>query len=502
MINKDWFKVKAYAHLTPKVAKSNANWVREYVQDVKKIESHRFFPMLHYTKVDKKYRRPKVATGKENLRVSEVKKREIYYANHLDSHVFSYYAQILEKLLNDRYQLDVALMDSVIAYRSIPHNLQRNKCNIDFANEVFSFIFRSDSTELSAICLDISNYFDTIDHKILKINWAGLLNRLDLPIDHYKLFRAITKYSFIEIGDILQNSSHKISKLSLLKYQDLESFYNNASEFRESIIGKSLLRKNRNNCGIPQGSPISAVLSNLYLLHFDIMMVKMAKLYGGMYRRYSDDIIFICDPIWIDRVTVTMKEFLSVNLRLNIQDKKTQRVDFKRESNQLPWETTLNEAGFKYKSRPLTYLGFDFDGKKIRIKQKSISSYYRKTKRIIRRAAYFARKAQKRNLNINVKKKLDSWIYKSKIYKQKTHLGSRKKTINNKIYWGNFLSYAYNASKIMEEPGIKKQLRHHWKMVESLIEYYTLKFELPESTSKNKKQSLFTRLTHQKMGTI
>lgn len=485
MKKKNWLKIKSYTHITPKIPIWQTKWIMEYVMNKSKIESHRFYPMIHYTIIENKFQRKNTNGVRDKLRSPQVKVREIYYANHIDGHVYSYYAHLLNESLNKQYESDESLMDSVIAYRSIPFNVKRNKCNIDFANEVFQYIKNSKKTNLSVICLDVSSYFDTINHNILKKLWAKLLLRVDLPQDHYKIFRSITKYSYIEIGHVLKLTPHaKINKLSNLRYKSLPSFFENGSEFRKLIEGKNLIRVNRKNFGIPQGSPISAVLSNLYLLEFDKLMVKLSKLYNGFYRRYSDDIVFVCDPKWIDNVNSIVKEFLVNELKLNIQDKKTQRVDFERNNLNDNWHTTLNEEGIKYKGRPLTYLGFDFDGVKIRIKQKSISSFYRKTKRIIRRSAYFALKT-KNALDQGQKINKDPWLYRSKIYRLKTHLGARKKSIDNKVFWGNYLSYSYNAARIMNESGIKKQLKNHWRIVEREIEKFNYKYDLKKSTSKS-----------------
>jgi len=442
--------------------------------------------MLHYTIVDKKFQRPKSSNRKELGRIPKKKPREIFYSNHLDSHVYSYYGDILNHKLNDQYSLDTSLMESVIAYRSIPFNKTRNKCNIDFAHEVFDYIKKSDATELSAICLDVSKYFDSIDHKHLKKLWSNLLGRIDLPIDHYKVFKAITKFSYLEISDIIKlTPENGVNKLSLLKRKSLDSFFEDGKSFQEAVIGKGLIRLNKNDFGIPQGSPISAVLSNLYLLEFDKLMVKLAKLYNGLYRRYSDDIVFICNPKFIEKINKTIIAYLTSELSLIIQDKKTQRVDFSRSSSQENWNTTLNVEGEKYYGRPLTYLGFDFDGKTIRIKQKSISGYYRKMKRLIRRAAFYANKANQRKKRDETNGG-DPWIYKSRIYRLKSHLGAKKKKIENKVFWGNYLSYAYNASQIMKEPKIKKQLRNHWRIIEKNIKYFNNKYDLESQPSSPK----------------
>ena len=41
--------------------------------------------------------------------------------------------------------------------------------------------------------------------------------------------------------------------------------------------------------GIPQGSPMSAILSNIYMLDFDKYCCELANNFGGIYRRYCDD---------------------------------------------------------------------------------------------------------------------------------------------------------------------------------------------------------------------
>ena len=54
-----------------------------------------------------------------------------------------------------------------------------------------------------------------------------------------------------------------------------------------------MVNKNQNTLGIPQGSPMSAVLSNVYMIDFDKNMFEYISNIGGSYRRYSDDILLI-----------------------------------------------------------------------------------------------------------------------------------------------------------------------------------------------------------------
>ncbi len=94
---------------------------------------------------------------------------------------------------NKYYILD----DSILAFRKL------NKSNIDFARIAFDSIQkRSNCTVLG---LDISKFFDHIDHKILKDMWCKVLGVPSLPEDHHSVFKAITK--FVKVDRILYLNS-------------------------------------------------------------------------------------------------------------------------------------------------------------------------------------------------------------------------------------------------------------------------------------------------------
>ncbi|MFK5281447.1 hypothetical protein ACI3PL_17985, partial [Lacticaseibacillus paracasei] len=49
----------------------------------------------------------------------------------------------------------------------------------------------------------------------------------------------------------------------------------------------------KHEIGIPQGTSMSAVLANVYMIPFDHAMKTLAQSYGGIYRRYSDDFVLL-----------------------------------------------------------------------------------------------------------------------------------------------------------------------------------------------------------------
>lgn len=52
------------------------------------------------------------------------------------------------------------------------------------------------------LAFDISSFYDCIDHKNLKNEWASLLNKEGLPSNHYNLFKSLTNYCFVDMKEI------------------------------------------------------------------------------------------------------------------------------------------------------------------------------------------------------------------------------------------------------------------------------------------------------------
>src|SRR5690606_13844326 len=66
-----------------------------------------------------------------------------------------------------------------------------------------------------------------------------------------------------------------------------------SEQFRNQVRATGMVVTNKEGCGIPQGSPISALLSNIYMIGFDAAMQAYATKQGGSYRRYCDDILLV-----------------------------------------------------------------------------------------------------------------------------------------------------------------------------------------------------------------
>lgn len=506
MVNKkekDWFKLKRYPHIgLPLNPNDRLKWIEPYVTSKEDVAKHAFLPFIHRTARVKKFRKKYNVTtgkiefilvnGKKTVRNPNEKKRELFYASHLDSLIFSYYAHQLNENYEDKLK-DFSLNDVVNAYRSVPIYPDKkdspNKCNIDFANDVFKYILDYDQKEFSVIAFDISSFFDNLDHKLLRDVWCDVLKVNKLPKDHFNVYKNITRFSHVDIVDIFEEfkdkihtqkinklgvklkvKRKKIDKIKFLRDQNTIAFCTEKEflKVKNKLLqpSKTKIVNNKTvyrNFGIPQGSPISSVLANMYLLHFDKLINEFVTSVGGIYRRYSDDMIVVC-PLnekanLIQIVYSEIKKY-----KLEIQPTKTQIFQFKYESGKLQCGEEYQNGNFINWHKNFIYLGFEFDGQTVLLKSASLSGYYRKMKRGVRRAKYYSKKTKKE-------------VFKRRLFKRHSYKGAKRtrkyiwddkeqKFLKSESYnWGNFLSYAFKAADIMINNKIKQQTKKHWKIL-------------------------------------
>jgi len=507
---KDWFKIKRYPHIgLPLKDIDRYKWIEEYVTSPQKIVRHSFLPFIHKPALVRKFRKKynpdnglieiEHIDGKKKTRFDAEKKRDLYYACHLDSLIFSYYSFLLSK----KYEVKIKendLYDVVNAYRSIPvypeSGSSPNKCNIDFANDVFKYILQYKEKDFAVIAYDISSFFDNLDHKLLRDVWSDVLNTQKLPLDHFNVFKNITRFSYVDIHDIFEEFKNRIftrginkfgkpleisrkiiKRVRYLRNQNAIAFCTKAEflKVKGKLIKTNKFEKKedgsykKRDFGIPQGSPISSVLANIYLLHFDIAINNFIHDKGGIYRRYSDDMVVVCPLNIKEQISQLVYEEIE-KYKLVIQSKKTQLFVFRRDGPKLTCGQEFNEQMNWNKN--FVYLGFEFDGENVFLKSSSLSGYYRKMKRSVLRSKHFANRIFKKN---------KGEIFKKRLYKKFSYKGAKRirkniwsakdnKFIKSDSYnWGNFLSYAYKASNIMVANKIKQQTKRHWNILNKLI---------------------------------
>ena len=388
MIKEEWLSSpktieksrKPYAHFD---IRNDISSCANYICDPDKVSTHGFYPFIHYEKDMTKF------SGKSGLKP---KTRDICYASHIDSCIFQYYSFLLNELYIQKIKSE-GIFDVPIAYRSDLH-----KNNIFFSRKAFTFI------KTNIVCHimigDFTHFFDNLDHQYLKKQWCSLLGVEKLPKDHYAVYKNITRFCKWELEDLLRLNGLENNKrgrkqlnqkTTVLSLEDFHKYRSHISEKAEK--------------GIPQGSPISALLANVYMLEVDRKINEIITALGGLFMRYSDDFIIVLPNQSDEDASKTLLSIMALineTPGLHLEPEKTQFFKYN--------EGTLENCGKSIhtnadiKKRVINFLGFTFDGQKICIRAKTISKYYyklyRKAKTITRNGGMTpgGRKISGRNL--------------------------------------------------------------------------------------------------------
>lgn len=482
---------KFYPHWDAQPSRSQ---IKKIVTNPRSVAKHKFRPLLKY---DIKWRRAPVpsidpVSGNKTLIKREPKVRSIRYACHKDTIVYKYYRNILSKL----YENELAehnLVSNILAYRKIPINClansshdnspkSPNKSNINFADDAFQRIAKMG--RCCVIAVDISKFFDNIDHHLLKRRWCELMGQPRLPADHYAVYKSITDFRWVECD-------HAIEALG---YDNKYSFYKNSmkdalpeqlckpSEFREKIIDQKLVEKWDKDRGIPQGVPISDILANLVLLQFDKALKLFVENRSGAYYRYSDDILVILPSdgrAVRGLLTSIERELAGIDQNLKISKDKTEIVCFspdnpKYRCYQLKPTLKPNRKKRVAFDRGITYLGFRYDGKFVYIRESTIANLRGKITRTCKAVTF-------RHLNQHKEKDLN-WLLKraptAEVSQKFLQVENFRALVAEARVQGKspyksmtFLSYVIRASRVFGDRGcrMKRQIRNINKYIKETL---------------------------------
>src|ERR1700679_2050915 len=123
-----WFKPKSYTHFSAKLNVDDVGFISSYVSTPQNITRHKFHPLIHRTIVAKRLKSVPGKTTKSHWEIdpktgkrkTTAKFREIYYADHLDAHIYSYYCnQILTPIYEKKITSDPLFSDCICAYRRV-----------------------------------------------------------------------------------------------------------------------------------------------------------------------------------------------------------------------------------------------------------------------------------------------------------------------------------------------------------------------------------------------
>lgn len=412
--------VKKYQHIDNPLDLRSQKDFKVISSAVKNLNKHQFLPFLKRVQ-----KRSRFQFDEEvGHSVRKMKNRPIMYASHKDAHIYGYYNFLLYSKYED-FLYKNGIDDVVLAYRRIENkNTGGGKCNIEFAQEVFSHIKNHDSCFV--VTQDISSFFENLNHKHLKNTLCKVLSSTELPDDWYRIFKSLTKYRYLNYEeDFIKGKVREKIRKDRRKpvYKHLQG----------------LFKENTGTVGIPQGSPISGLFANIYMLDFDIWFNK--KYPNIFYRRYSDDILFVCPKetnkqALINDITTKILEY-----KLDLQPKKTFVTTFTRHDN-VHYVSEVEHNNKAVGRTYLDYLGFEFDGKNVYFRKSSIQRFN------VRQRA-------------RVKKKIKQFNSPKKSKRKK--ITSRTKT---DVYRG--ASYYKRSINILESDGVTVQYKQMKKNVRKI----------------------------------
>lgn len=428
-----WYISKDYIHFDLPISQKNA---------IKKVKSkdfvakRAFFPLISFNIKSKKY-----VKQNDGTRIKKPKIREICYASHLDSHIYSYYAKKLSISYEKKVE-EFNINDNILAFRKIKNDTE-NLTNIHFASIAFNKISSFDNC--SIIAIDFSDFFGTLDHKLLKSSIENILEVARLDTDYFNIYKSLVNYTYVnkddvyELFNIPKNNTKKFNRICSI--EDFRTKVRNTND----LINPNPKKKLGLNKGIPQGTSISALLSNIYMLNFDVELKEFLGKTDSSYYRYCDDILIITPEKNIEEIEKKTYELID-KFKLDINKDKTEYFRFEKKDE----NSTLLKKDIKdnYIEGYLQYLGFLFNGNSIYLRTGSITKYDHKMKK----ALWVANKTRaKTNHKIRTKYNIpyDNKLYKKKLYRKFSSLGNL-----------NFIKYAEKAKIVMCSDSIKKQIKH------------------------------------------
>lgn len=423
---------KAYTHFDYRTSMSTQ---KAYVTNPEKVCKHSFYPFIKYEKIYRKYNKK---TGLDE------KPRVICYAAHRDSCIFQYYSFLINEAYNQRVQLD-GLNEVAVAYRT-----DLGYSNITLARKAIEYI-RHNGPCIVMIG-DFTGFFDNLDHQYLKKQLKNLLQVEHLSTDYYAVFKHVTKYSTWELSSLLNLNQLDTTRAGRKSFNSMPR----ALTPEQFSKNRNLIKQNENLYGIPQGSPISAVLANVYMLEIDQKINNLVQSNRGLYMRYSDDFIIVLPQDSTENrksVIDSIKDIIYQTPGLQLEPRKTQHFEY-------TGELVVN-CGDKFQdnsnrnNNSINFLGFSFDGKKVTLRSKTVSKYYQ---RMYRKAKPIAKLIQKNSYNKKIGKR--------NLYDRYSRKGASTQNNNG----GNFLTYVYRADKIFEfSEDISKDTARHMSKIKKAL---------------------------------
>ena len=446
-------KYKGYYHFDNRMSLKDVN---EYV---KNLDNHQYLPFITYKKDKNKWKNHKKLDEYRTISIPSIK----------DNYVYQYYNKILS-VKYEEYIKDTVLDESVCAYR-----INQHKSNIDYFDEAYLFLTKCENAKI--FIGDFSHFFDNLDHKILKDSLKEVMGVNELDDNMYKMLKSIEKASYIELDDILRFLNKKGIYIPTgdNKYQDVCNYCkkNNQSniikrewfkELKQNYLKPSKEELKNKKIGIVQGSSVSGVLANIYMIGFDKIINDILKDYEYVYKRYCDDFIIIVKDIDLNEYESIINKIYELS-RLNkieLKKSKVQKFDFKNDkikgiNNDRDFFQFL---GFTVHSKSIVKLRESTKNKQINKLLAGARDYHIK-KKMLKGALSFLPDDENIILDkyLNKLSRKTKWKYYSKL----------KRVYDHDYKKSNFGTYMSRAIDIIKSEEIKKNKKDYVNLINKHI---------------------------------
>ena len=376
----------SYAHFDHRVSFAEA---QAKILDPEYVSHHAFYPLISNEIISVRYR-----GGKRSCKV-----RNIAYASHFDHRVYQYYSYLWSDLYN-RKAAEGGFNDAAVAYRSslLSDSAVVASSNISSAKIAFNYLRNQDSTFV--LTGDFESFFDNLNHAYLMRSLRSLFPNGCLPDDHYQVIKNILHYSCWPFADLavrhnLPWPAIEPTRGRMISDAAIELRFKTIRELNklDVILPKTEFLANKRKVitrpwkrkgvalGIPQGLAASGVLANIYMADIDMKVRLAVERVGGLYLRYCDDFFIAVPKSGFDALVEAINLMAGVDsVKLQPEKTKVFQVDCGGVA-QLDFESVRAGEVLSYSgARPaqkVSFLGFDFDGRVVRLRQSTVGRYHR-----------------------------------------------------------------------------------------------------------------------------
>ena len=131
----------------------------------------------------------------------------------------------------------------------------------------------------------------------------------------------VNKDDLYKLFGIPKNNTKNFNRICSIK--DFRTKVRNIN----NLINRNPKQKLHLNKGIPQGTPISALLSNIYMLDFDVKLKNFLDKTNSSYYRYCDDILIITPEMNTEKIEKEIYDLID-KFKLDINKDKTEAFQY------------------------------------------------------------------------------------------------------------------------------------------------------------------------------